>query len=152
MAAAVRQGYEEILRRVRATSPAARLEGVHVQKMLQPGQEVICGVVRDAQFGPLLMFGSGGVEVEGLKDVAFALAPLTRCDAEHMLAQTWAGRRLAGYRSLPPGDRETVVDVLVRLGQLAEDYPQIAELEINPLRVMPEGAAALDARGRLESL
>lgn len=151
-AAAVRQGYEEILHRVRAASPAARIKGVHVQKMLQPGQEVICGVVRDAQFGPLLMFGLGGVEVEGLKDVDFALAPLTRCDAEHMLAHTWAGRRLAGYRSLPPGDREAVVDVLVRLGQLAEDFPQIAELEINPLRVMPEGAAALDARGRLASL
>ena len=97
------------------------------------------------------MFGSGGVEVEGLKDVAFALAPLTQPEAEYLLESTWAGRKLAGFRNLPPADREAVLDVLYRLAQLAADFPQLAEIEINPLRVLPagEGTLAVDVRLRL---
>ena len=108
------------------------------------------GVVRDAQFGPLVMFGSGGVEVEGLKDVAFGLAPLTAGEIESMLEKTWAGRKLKGFRSLAPADRGAVRDALVRLGQLALDCPQIAEIEINPLLVLAEGqgAAVVDVRVR----
>jgi len=121
--------------------------------MLPPGQEVIVGAVADPQFGPLVMFGSGGVEVEGLRDVAFALAPLSRDDAERLLTSTWAGRRLSGYRHLPPADRDAVLDVLLRLAQLAADFPEIAEIEINPLRVFPaaRGAVAVDARVRLQT-
>jgi acyl-CoA synthetase (NDP forming) len=109
---------------------------------------VIVGVVRDPQFGPLVMFGSGGVEVEGLKDVAFALAPLSRREAEEMLDSTWAGRKLAGYRNIAAADREAVVDALLRLARLADELPRIKEIEINPLRVMPpgEGAWAVDVR------
>ena len=97
------------------------------------------------------MFGSGGVEVEGLGDVAFALAPLTPDDADYLLQQTWAGRRLDGFRNLPPADKTAVCDALYRLAQLAADYPQIAEIEINPLRALPDGKGtiALDARVRL---
>ena len=89
--------------------------------------------------------------MEGLQDVAFALAPLTRDEAEWMLAETWAGRKLCGYRQLPRADRTAVIDVLFRLGQLAADFPQFAEIEINPLRVLPEGEGvfAVDARGRM---
>lgn len=96
------------------------------------------------------MFGSGGVEVEGLKDVAFALAPLTQADAERMLDSTWAGKKLNGFRSLAAADREAVADVLIRLAQLAADVPEIAEIEINPLRVLAkgEGAFAVDVRAR----
>jgi len=99
----------------------------------------------------LIMFGSGGVEVEGLKDVTFSLAPLTLQDAEWMLENTWAGRKLHGFRSLPPADRKSVLDSLILLGQLAADFPQLAEIEINPLRVFPhsQGSAALDVRMRL---
>jgi acetyltransferase len=99
----------------------------------------------------MVMFGSGGVEVEGLKDVTFALAPITNQDAEWMLANTWAGRRLRGFRSIPPADREAVLDTIKRLGQLAADFPQLAEIEINPLRVFPssQGVAAIDVRIRL---
>ncbi len=142
------RGYRRILERVSQAVPGAALEGVLVQPMIGDGQEVIAGVVRDPQFGPLVMFGSGGVEVEGLKDVSFALAPLTEPDLEHLLASTWAGRKLAGFRSIPPADRGAVRDVLVRLAQLAADHPQIAEIEINPLRVLlpGQGAAALDVR------
>ena len=119
-----------------------------VQQMIPRGQELIAGVTRDAQFGPLLMVGSGGVEVEGLGDVAFALAPLSEGEARHLLAETWAGRKLAGYRDIPPADVQTAVDVIVRLGQIAVDFPQLAEIEINPLIVLEQGAIAVDARAR----
>jgi acyl-CoA synthetase (NDP forming) len=107
-------------------------------------------VVRDPQFGAMSMFGSGGVEVEGLKDVAFALAPLSLREAEELLENTWAGRKLKGFRNLPPADRSAVLDALVRLAQLAYDHPQLSEIEINPLRVLPEGegAVAIDVRAR----
>jgi succinyl-CoA synthetase beta subunit len=90
------------------------------------------------------------VEVEGLKDVAFALAPLTQADALYLLENTWAGRKLGGFRHLPPADREMVLDALFHLSQLAVDFPQLAEIEINPLRVLPvgQGAFALDIRIR----
>jgi acetyl coenzyme A synthetase (ADP forming)-like protein len=147
----VQAGFERVVANARAARPQAVIEGVFVQRMLPAGQEVIAGVVRDPQFGPLVMFGSGGVEVEGLKDVAFGLAPLTASELDHMLADTWAGRKLAGYRSLPPADRAAVREVLARLAQLAHDCPQIAEIEINPLRVLPagQGAVAIDVRARL---
>ena len=147
---AVAQGYEDVIARVRAARPDAILEGVYVQRMVPEGQEVIVGAVQDAQFGALALFGSGGVEVEGLCDVAFALAPLSRREAERLIDDTWAGRRLRGYRSLPPADREAAVDVLLRLARLAADLPQLAEIEINPLRVLPagQGAVAVDVRAR----
>jgi acetate---CoA ligase (ADP-forming) len=150
----VRQGYDTVLQRARASQPEARIEGVQLQKMAGAGQEVICGFVRDPQFGPLMMFGSGGVEVEGLKDVAFGLAPLTQPEAEQMVDSTWAGRKLNGFRSIQPADREAVVDVLLRLSRLADDYPQIRELEVNPLRVLAkgEGGIAIDVRGRVISI
>jgi acetyl coenzyme A synthetase (ADP forming)-like protein len=152
-AGAVASGFAAILARARAAQPEAAIQGVHVQRMLPPGQEVIVGVVQDQQFGPLVMFGSGGLEVEGLKDVAFALGPLSPEEAEYLLENTWAGRKLRGYRSLPPADRPAVMEVLRRLAQLAADFPQIDELEINPLRVLPsgQGAYAIDVRGRLRT-
>lgn len=117
-----------------------------VQAMVAEGQDVILGSVRDAQFGHLLMFGSGGVEVEGLNDVAFALFPLTRHEAEKLLDKTWAGRKLRGYRNLPPVDRVAALDAVLRLSQLVEDFPQISEVEVNPLRVLANGVGAIDVR------
>jgi len=148
---AVSLGYSQIIANIQAAHPQAVIEGIYIQRMIPSGQEVILGAIQDAQFGPMVMFGSGGVEVEGLKDVAFALAPLTNHDAEWMLENTWAGRRLHGFRKLLPADRQAVLDALKRLGQLAADFPQLAEIEINPLRVFPssQGAAALDVRMRL---
>jgi acetyltransferase len=125
--------------------------GVIVQEMAPEGQDVIVGVVRDEQFGPLVMFGTGGVEVEALKDVAFALAPLSRDEAESMLHRTWAGKRLNGYRGLPPADRERVIQALMQISELAIDLSNLLEVEINPLRVFShgEGALALDVRMRV---
>ncbi|HSB67290.1 MAG TPA: acetate--CoA ligase family protein, partial [Anaerolineales bacterium] len=151
---AVSIAYEEIIANTQAAFPQANILGVYVQHMFPAGQEVILGAVQDVQFGPLVMFGSGGVEVEGLKDVAFALAPLTLPDAEWMLESTWAGRRLKGFRNLPPADRQSVLRAIVHLGQLAADFPQLAEIEINPLRVFAgsQGTAALDVRMKLNEL
>jgi len=147
----VRQAFARVMDNGRQARPDAVIEGVHLQRMVPPGQEVIVGAARDVQFGPLVMFGSGGVEVEGLKDVAFALAPLTLREAERMLAKTWAGRKLDGFRSIEPADKAAVLEVLVRLAQLAEDLPEISEIEINPLRVLPpgQGAVAVDVRVKL---
>jgi acetyltransferase len=132
-AEAVSMGYESILSNTRSAFPQARVDGIYVQRMIPAGQEVILGAIQDVQFGPMVMFGSGGVEVEGLKDVAFALAPVTQTDAEWMLENTWAGRRLRGFRSLPPADRQAILEAILRLGQLAADFPQLAEIDINPL-------------------
>ncbi|PWB54086.1 MAG: acyl-CoA synthetase [Anaerolineales bacterium] len=150
-AEAVRSGFTKIVDNAKSLNPKVDIQGVYVQRMLPAGQEVILGAVQDAQFGPLVMFGSGGIEVEGLKDVAFSLAPLTLRDAEWMLESTWAGRRLHGFRSLPPADRKSVLDALILLGQLAADFPELAEIEINPLRVFSDsqGSAALDVRMRV---
>ncbi len=147
----LRAAWEGMIQQVSAAHPKARLDGIHIQKMIRAGQEVIVGAVKDEQFGPLVMFGSGGTEVEGLRDVAFALAPLTKPEAEYLLLKTWAGQKLAGFRNLPSADRAAVLDVLYRLAQLAADFPQLAEIEINPLRVLPEGdgAVAVDVRLRL---
>ena len=148
---AVSMGYSKIITNAQAAYPNAVIDGVYIQRMIPAGQEVIFGAVQDAQFGPMVMFGSGGVEVEGLKDVSFALAPVTHQDAEWMLENTWAGRRLRGFRHLPPADRQAVMDAIKRLGQLAADFPQLAEIDINPLRVFPvsQGVAALDVRIKL---
>ena len=126
--------------------PTARIDGVHLQRQVPPGQEVIVGAVRDAQFGPLMMFGSGGVEVEGLKDVAFALAPLTRLEAAKLIRRTWAGKKLSGFRNIPPADEQSVVEVLVNVSRLVMENESIQEIEINPLRVLHQGAVAVDVR------
>jgi acetyltransferase len=144
----VTDAYQRMLDKIIPLLPQASFQGVLIQAMAPSGQDVIVGSVQDAQFGPLVMFGSGGVEVEGLKDVSFGLAPLPIDEAEAMLESTWAGRKLHGYRNLPPADRPATLDVLFRLSQLAIDFPVLSEIEINPLRVLPagQGALALDAR------
>lgn len=146
-----RFGFGRVMENALRASPKARIDGVHVQRMVPTGQEVIVGAKRDPQFGALMMFGSGGVEVEGLKDVAFALAPLLPSDANWLLQRTWAGRKLAGFRSIPPADGGAVLEVLGRLSQLAYDLPEIAEIEINPLRALAPGlgAVALDVRVKM---
>jgi acetyltransferase len=140
------RGYTQIFQRVRSAKPDAQIDGVHIQHQIPAGQEVIVGAVRDPQFGPLIMFGSGGVEVEGLKDVSFALAPLTQAEALNMIRRTWAGRKLAGFRNIPPADQESVIDVLIKLSHLVLENEFIEEFEINPLRVLAQGAIALDVR------
>lgn len=119
-----------------------------VQQMAPQGLEVIVGAQRDSQFGPLVMFGLGGVYVEVLRDVAFRLAPLSQGEAWDMVAETAAGRLLAGVRGQLPGDIDRVVETLLRAGQLMADLPQVLEVDLNPLIVglAGEGAWAVDVR------
>ncbi|MCZ7538994.1 MAG: acetate--CoA ligase family protein [Anaerolineae bacterium] len=150
---AVRAAFADLLARARAHGvPDAAIAGAFVQKMIPPGVDLIVGIVRDAQFGPLVMAGVGGTQVELLRDVAFELAPLTPQQAGELLDRTGAGRLLAGFRGAPPADRAAVIDAIVRLAQLAHDHPDVAEIEINPLMVMEgsAGAWAVDARARVE--
>jgi acetyltransferase len=150
-ATAVRTAFEAIVDKARAASPTATINGALVQKMLGGGQELIVGVRRDPQFGPLVLVGSGGVEVELQRDVATGIAPLSQTQAERLLDATLAGTRMKGWRGLPPADRPAVIDALRRLAQIACDFPEIAELEINPLYALPQnqGAFAVDIRGVL---
>jgi len=119
-----------------------------VQTMAPKGLEVIVGAQRDAQFGPLVMFGMGGVYVEVLEDVTFRLAPLSATEAREMVAETAAGRLLAGVRGQEQGDVDAVVEALRRVGQLMADLPEVAEVDLNPLIVgaAGEGAWAVDVR------
>ncbi len=145
----VQSGYSLLDERVSKSMPNAKIEGVHVQRQIPEGQEVIIGAVRDPLFGALMMFGSGGIEVEGLKDVAFALAPLNQAEAREMIRKTWAGRKLKGFRSILPVDEESVIDVLIKLSFLAYEHPEVEEIEINPLRVLTQGALAIDVRYKI---
>lgn len=145
----VAAAFNEIIDRSQGTIHGSQVIGAYLQRMSPPGQDVIIGAIQDPQFGTLVMFGSGGTEVEGLKDVQFALAPLSHQEAEHMLDNTWAGVKLIGYRDLAPADRDAVLESLLRLAQLASDHPQIAEIEINPLRVLDQGKGALAIDVRL---
>jgi acetyltransferase len=150
-AEAVRAAFERILANSKRAAPEARIEGVLIQQLVRQGQEVIVGAVRDAQFGPLIMFGTGGVNVEGQRDVAFGLAPLSRAAAQELIDRTFAGKRLRGFRGSAPADRAAVVDQVLRLAQFISDFPEVAEVEINPLCVLSDGAVALDARIRVTS-
>lgn len=146
---AVRAEFERLMSDMRVAKPRGRLEGVMIEKMAPRGQEVIIGMKRDPGFGPLLMFGLGGVTVELFKDVSFRVAPVNRVEALQMITETRAGRLLTGFRGMPLADLDAVVDVLMRLGQLALDFPQVAEVEVNPLLVYPEGQGGLALDGRV---
>ena len=112
--------------------------------------EAVIGMTLDPQFGPLLMVGLGGIYVELLKEVAFRVAPFDRSEARRMIAETHAGKLLSGLRGQPPADGEAVIDVILRIAQLALDHPQIQEIDVNPLMVYPAGVApgalAVDVR------
>ncbi|HSG17739.1 MAG TPA: acetate--CoA ligase family protein [Anaerolineae bacterium] len=151
-AEAVRAAYGDIMARIGQAQPEATINGVLVQKMMTGGQELIVGVRRDHQFGPLALIGSGGIEVELRRDVAVSIAPLDDIQAGRMLDETLAGALLKGWRGAPAGDRPAVIAALRRVAQIGHDFPEIAELEINPLYVLPEGngAFALDVRGTLQ--
>ena len=147
-ASAVRAAFKRVTENARRAKPDARIEGVTVQAMARPGREVIVGAVRDPQFGPLVMFGSGGVYVELMKDVSFRLAPVARSEAAAMIEETLAGKLLSGLRGQPPADKSAVADVIVAVSELVAADESITEMDINPLMAYDEGqgAVALDIR------
>lgn len=136
-----------------AQSSNGKLKGVLIQEMISEAPEVITGFVRDPQFGPMVLFGSGGTDVELYKDVDMAIAPLTKVQAHKLMRRTKVYQKLQGWRNFKKSDIEAVAQVLVALGQIASDHPQIGELEINPLVVLPEGKGtkAVDVRGSLQA-
>ncbi len=141
--------FDKLIADIHAARPQAKLEGVLLEKMAPRGQEVIVGMKREKGFGPMLMFGLGGIYVELFKDVSFRLAPITPAEALEMIHETSAGRLLTGFRGQPKADLDAVVDCLCRLGQLAMDFPQIQEVEVNPLLVFDEGQGSLALDGRV---
>ena len=134
---------------VLARTALARLSGVLVQRMVPHGRETIVGITRDPEFGPLLMFGLGGILVEALGDVVFRIPPVDDAQATDMLALIRGAKILDGVRGEKPVDRQALAAVLRRVGQLAVDFPAILELYVNPLLAFPDGAVAVDARVRI---
>lgn len=139
--------HDRILASARQYAPGARIEGVLVQKMMPRGREVVVGVTRDPDFGPLIMLGAGGIYLEVLKDVVFALAPVSRQQALAMIGRLQTAPILEGTRGEEPGDLDALAELIVRVGHLAASEPEIGQLDLNPVFVYPrgQGVVAVDA-------
>lgn len=147
----VAKAYDDILGAIKQAYPAARLQGVSVQKMARPGVEVIIGMSKDAQFGPVLMFGLGGILVEVLKDVSFRIVPLTPRDAHEMIREIKGYPLLEGYRGQPPVDILNLEKLILKVSNFVEQHPEVKELDLNPIFAYGDGAVAVDARVILEN-
>jgi acetate---CoA ligase (ADP-forming) len=146
----VRDAFELMTYRAERYLPEARLWGCLVQEMAPAGGlEILVGMNRDPQFGPLVTFGLGGIYVETLQDVTFRVAPFSRLEAQAMLSEIRAHSLLDGVRGQPAVDKDAIIDTLLRIGQLVQDFPEIVELDINPLIVYPEGQGAISIDMRL---
>ena len=148
---AVGKAFDEIISAIKKNEPNANIHGVSVQNMARPGVEVIIGMSKDPQFGPVLMFGLGGILVEVLKDVAFRIVPLTKRDAREMIKEIKGYPILEGYRGQEPADVAVLEDYLLKVSDFVDGRPEIKELDINPIFAYSDGAVAVDARVILES-
>jgi acyl-CoA synthetase (NDP forming) len=142
--------YEEILSAVKQKYPHAVIDGVSVQKMAPQGTEVIVGMTKDVQFGPVLMFGLGGILVELLKDVSFRIVPLEKKDARDMIREIKGYPILEGFRGTEPVEISILEELLLRVSRFVVDNPEIKELDLNPIFAYKDGAVAVDARVILE--
>jgi acyl-CoA synthetase (NDP forming) len=142
----VRAAFDEIMVSAQQAVRDATIEGVSVQQMARPGVEVIIGMTKDPQFGPVLMFGLGGVLVEVLKDVAFRIVPLTPRDARQMIREIKGFPILEGFRGQEPADLKALEGILLRLSSFVEQHPEIEEMDLNPVFAYGDGAVAVDAR------
>jgi acetyl coenzyme A synthetase (ADP forming)-like protein len=147
-----RTTFDEILASVVSAVPNVHIGGVLVQRMVRGGFETITGLVRDPSFGPMLMFGLGGIFVEAMGDVVFRIAPVDSAQANAMVADIRGAKLLGGLRGAPAADREALAIAIRRVGQLAVECPEILELDVNPLLALSSGAIALDARVRVRSV
>lgn len=141
--------FELMMLRVRRFAPEAMIRGVFVQEMIQDGREVIIGSTRDPQFGPLVMFGLGGIYVEVLKDVSFRVAPFGERHARQMIEEIRAAALLRGVRGERPSDIDAIVKYLLTVSQMVTDFPEIVEMDINPLKVRESGAGAVAVDARI---
>ncbi len=151
-AAQVGIAYTEIMNSVKQKEPGARIWGVTVQKMARPGIEVIMGMSKDPQFGPVLMFGLGGVFVEVLKDVSFRIVPLVRRDAGEMITEIKGFPILKGYRGQEPANIPLLEKTLLKLSEFVDANPEIKELDMNPIFAYKDDAVAVDARIIMEDI
>jgi acetate---CoA ligase (ADP-forming) subunit beta len=142
----VEQAFDQIMAAVKAAQPDASIEGVAVQKMAPAGTEVIVGMSKDPQFGPVMMFGLGGVFVEVLKDVAFRIVPLEPKDARELVREIKGFAVLEGVRGQPAADLGALENLILRVSEFAEAHPEVEELDLNPVLAYPDGALAVDAR------
>ena len=146
----VGQAYDDIMAAIKKAYPQAKIQGVSVQKMARPGVEVIVGMSKDAQFGPVLMFGLGGVLVEILKDVSFRIVPLVKRDAAEMIRDIKGYPLLEGYRGSEPVDVGNLEDMILKVSDFVEKHPEVKELDLNPIFAYKDSAVAVDARVVLE--
>ncbi|NLG27078.1 MAG: CoA-binding protein, partial [Chloroflexi bacterium] len=144
----MREAFATLLQRAKEYKADAKIWGVQVQEMVSNAREVIIGMNSDPQFGPMVMFGLGGIYVEVLKDVIFRVAPMSRSQVEEMVASIRSYKLLTGVRGQPPADIESIVDTILRISQLVTDFPEIASLDINPMMVREQGkgGVAVDMR------
>jgi acetyltransferase len=144
-----RKAFKDIIENTKRFKPSAKIDGVIMERMAKRGVEVILGAVRDPKFGPICMFGLGGTFVEAMKDVTFRLAPMWEISAEIMIRTIKAYSILKGVRGTPPCDIDGIKDCILRLSQMVTEHPEIAELDINPLIVYPEGKGCVVADSRI---
>lgn len=149
--AALRGAFREIVANARTYDPKAEVHGVLIAPMAQPGVEIIIGVVQDPTFGLVMMFGLGGIFVEVLKDVSFRALPMSRADAAEMIEEIQSSTILAGVRGAPPVDRDALIDLMMKVSQLALAHPEIKEIDLNPVILRHDGYDVVDARMILKS-
>jgi len=145
-AEAVEKAYNELLSTVKGNSPQAQVDGVLVSKMAPPGLEVIVGMNRDPQFGPVMLFGLGGIMVEIFQDVSLRLLPLTKEDAVSMIREIKGYGLIAGYRGRPPVDEQALADCLLTVARIAEGSEDVIEIDLNPVFAYPDGVLVADSR------
>jgi len=143
---AVRAAYQAMMEKVKANAPGARIEGVAVQQMAASGTEVIIGTTTDPQFGPVMMFGLGGIFVEVMKDVAFRIIPLEARDASQLVREIKAFPVLEGVRGQAGADLAALEKMILQVSEFALQHPEVSELDLNPVIARPDGAIAVDAR------
>ena len=142
----VGEAFERVVANAKKAQPSATIDGVAVQRMEKQGTEVIVGMTKDPQFGPVMMFGLGGVMVEILKDVAFRVVPLEERDARQMIHEIKGYPVLEGFRGSDPADVKKLEQLLLKVSQFVESHPEVAELDLNPVFAYKDGAIAVDAR------
>ena len=144
--AQVTEGYNEVLKRVRAYNEKARISGVLVQHMAKTGVEIIVGGLRDSQFGPTVLFGLGGIFVEVLKDASFRVAPLSDLDCRQMIHEIRSYPILKGVRGRPPSDEGAIVQILGATSRVMLENSAIQQIDLNPVMAYEAGASVVDAR------
>ncbi len=137
---------KKIIENVSKNVPSARITGILVQKMAKKGLEIIIGGLRDNIFGPVVMFGLGGIFVEVLKDVSFRVAPISYEDAYEMMKEIKSAKLLEGYRGQPPVDKKAIADIIIAVAKLLEENPEVDSVDLNPVIAYPDGAVVVDAR------